>query len=594
MRCGSAQAVIDQIDRSAACWTWPGRWNVSGRPLVEVDGKRQLVSRLAYQALVAPLGDRQRLRQACHTPGCVRPGPGHWELAEATRPVRAGRQPRPPRGITFEGVDKDGQEVWRLSVYLGRDPAGGNRRVEHRERVHGSLEAAVARRDAVLAGVEAERRRLAAGVRGKTMADLLDAYLPVWRRTTRKGHPPAPKTIYQRDLLVEKVIKPRLGHRVPSTVTSGELASWYDELIEVGYTTTTTVTERILAGTCRHCGQTTETVAQGRRVTARVACATCVGVEVVCRSTGARRQRQVLEAHKPVNASTMGDVHAVLTGAFQFGVQRGWLTAAESPMPLVQRPSRRQPATLRPPGPQEVQRALGAARQHRELNLYPLLAFLADTGARLGEACALRWSDVETEGAATLEESISEVPKRYGGRQIKDTKTHNRRTIAIHPTTLAILEAHLHRCRELVRLAGVAWPADPFLFPAFEGRRRRINPALPCSSGDMSKRIRAFFASLGMAATAKALRSFVVTNWRKARVPDDVLRGRLGHEAGTPVTDRHYHYREAATDRQETDRLVGELPYATATEPSPPTQPPTAPGNVISLASRRGRRRLVR
>jgi hypothetical protein len=48
-----------------------------------------------------------------------------------------------------------------------------------------------------------------------------------------------------------------------------------------------------------------------------------------------------LATHKPVNASTMGDVHAVLTGAFQFGVQRGWLTAAESPMPLVQRPSRR-------------------------------------------------------------------------------------------------------------------------------------------------------------------------------------------------------------------------------------------------------------
>jgi integrase len=228
------------------------------------------------------------------------------------------------------------------------------------------------------------------------------------------------------------------------------------------------------------------------------------------------------------------------------------------------------------------------------VNPYPLLAFLADTGARLGEACALRMSDVESDGAATLDESVSEVPKRYGGRQIKDTKTHNQRTIAIHPTTLTILEAHLQRCRQLARAAEVAWPADPFLFPAFEGRRRRINPALPCSSGDMSKRIRAFFASLGMAATAKALRSFVVTNWRRARVPDDVLRGRLGHEAGTPVTDRHYHYREAATDRQETDRLVGELLYATATDPAPPTQPPTAQGNVIALASRRGRRRLDR
>jgi hypothetical protein len=64
-------------------------------------------------------------------------------------------------------------------------------------------------------------------------------------------------------------------------------------------------------------------------------------------------------------------------------------------------------------------------------------------------------------------------------------------------------------------------------------------------------------------------------------VPDEVPRGRLGHEAGTPVTDRHYHYRhyrEAATDRRETDRLVGEPLYATATDPAPPSQPPATPG----------------
>jgi hypothetical protein len=104
-----------------------------------------------------------------------------------------GRQREPPRGITFEGVGKHGQEMWRLSVYLGFDVAGGNRRIEHRERIYGPLEAAITRRDAVLAGVQAERWQLAAGVRGKTMADLLDADLPVWRRTPRKGHPPAPK-----------------------------------------------------------------------------------------------------------------------------------------------------------------------------------------------------------------------------------------------------------------------------------------------------------------------------------------------------------------------------------------------------------------
>src|SRR6266487_6829322 len=71
-----------------------------------------------------------------------------------------------------------------------------------------------------------------------------------------------------------------------------------------------------------------------------------------------------------------------------------------------------------------------------------------------------------------------------------------------------------------------------------------------------------FFAGLGMPFTAKSLRAFVVTNWRKARVPDDVLRGRVGHDDATPVTDRHYHYRDEVADRQETDQLVGPLLYA--------------------------------
>jgi integrase len=597
MRHGSVQVVIAQIDRSGECWQWPGQWRPNGQPAVRVSGRVHLVNRLAYQALVAPLESGQKLRKACQTPGCVRPGPGHWDLPRSARTAGSVRpaQPKTPRGITYLGVDKDGQEVWRLSVYLGRDIAGGNRRVEHRERVHGPLQAAIDRREALLAETAAERRRVAAGVRGKTMADLLDAYLPVWRRTPRKGHPPAPKTVYQRDLLVANVIKPAIGQRVPSTLTSGELASWYDALMENGYTTTRTVTTPVLRGACRRCGHQARTLAQGGRVTAQVACPACPGVEVRCRRTGEATVRQVAEAHKPVNASTMGDIHAILTGAFRFGVQRGWLSLSENPMPLVQRPSRRQPVKQRPPSPEEVQRALAAARAHAEPNLYPLLAFLADTGARLGEACALRLSDVHGEGAATLEESVSEVPKRYGGRQIKDTKTHNKRTIAIHPATLAALHQHLNRCRRLAAANGQEWPTDPFLFPVFQGSARRINPAVACSSSDMSRRISALFASLGIPASAKGLRSFVVTNWRKARVPDDVLRGRLGHEAGTPVTDRHYHYREAATDRQETDALVGELLYATATHPAQSAHPSQVPsgnsGNVISLAARRERRR---
>lgn len=166
----------------------------------------------------------------------------------------------------------------------------------------------------------------------------------------------------------------------------------------------------------------------------------------------------------------------------------------------------------RPPSPEEVRRALAAAGDHPDPNLQPLLACLADTGARLGEALALRLSDLDAS-----------------------------------------------RC------------ADQ-----------------PYSPTKMSKVVREFFTSLEMDFTAKSLRAFVVTTWRKARVPDDVLRGRIGHDDATPVTDRHYHYREEVADRQETDHLVGVLLYANH-DPRPDPSPGGA--EVISLHAVRAKRR---
>jgi hypothetical protein len=104
----------------------------------------------------------------------------------------------------------------------------------------------------------------------------------------------------------------------------------------------------------------------------------------------------------------------------------------------------------------------------------------------------------------------------------------------------------------------------------------------------MSKVVSQFFAALDMDCTAKSLRAFMVTNWRKARVPDDVLRGRVGHDDGTPVTDRHHYYREEVADRQETDQLVGPLLYASE---EPDTDPSPDGAEVISLHAVRARRR---
>jgi hypothetical protein len=144
MQATSTHEVLERIDRSGACWAWPGTWSAKGQPLVKFQRRTWLVHRLADHVLVAPLTPRQRLRKVCATLGCVRPGAGHWELAESAARRRAAGEL--PRGIRYEGTDKGGVEVWRVSVYVGRDAGRSRARVEQRVRVHGSLEAAVARR----------------------------------------------------------------------------------------------------------------------------------------------------------------------------------------------------------------------------------------------------------------------------------------------------------------------------------------------------------------------------------------------------------------------------------------------------------------
>ena len=58
------------------------------------------------------------------------------------------------------------------------------------------------------------------------------------------------------------------------------------------------------------------------------------------------------------------------------------------------------------------------------IEAYPLVLFLADTGARLGEASALRWVDLDLErGTARIARSFS------GGRYVTVTKTGRERVL---------------------------------------------------------------------------------------------------------------------------------------------------------------------
>ncbi|HUA95526.1 MAG TPA: site-specific integrase [Acidimicrobiales bacterium] len=121
--------------------------------------------------------------------------------------------------------------------------------------------------------------------------------------------------------------------------------------------------------------------------------------------------------------ATVRQLHSFLSAALNLAVKWDWIDRA--PTEKTTPPTVRAPV-LPVPTPQHVQQLL--ERADGILRRAILLAAL--TGARRGELCALRWSDVDREtGTLTIARAISD------GRE-GPTKTHQKRTMAIDPEFL--------------------------------------------------------------------------------------------------------------------------------------------------------------
>ncbi len=101
-----------------------------------------------------------------------------------------------------------------------------------------------------------------------------------------------------------------------------------------------------------------------------------------------------------------------------------------------------------------------AAAEREAPSHHALFLFLSDTGARFGEATALRWSDIDLEaGTARIERSFS------SGRHLGLTKTGEQRTVELSSRLRAALASQRPDL----------FPQDALAFPNAEGRF--IDPA---------------------------------------------------------------------------------------------------------------------
>jgi integrase len=222
------------------------------------------------------------------------------------------------------------------------------------------------------------------------------------------------------------------------------------------------------------------------------------------------------------------------------------------------------------PSVQEVKRVLAVAEQ-ADPTLAVMLTLAATSGARRGELCALRWSDLDW-GLATLTIGHSVYEVQGGGWAEKDTKTHQERSIGLDEFTVTVLTAHRGRVEALAADLGLEVLPDGFLFSRSPVGAEPILPSVVTRfTSKVSKR-----ASVDT--YLHALRHFSATHAIASGFDPVTVGSRLGH-ADPSITLRVYAH---ALERRDRD-LANALGKALA-------GPANSDRHPALTASRRGRR----
>lgn len=242
-----------------------------------------------------------------------------------------------------------------------------------------------------------------------------------------------------------------------------------------------------------------------------------------------------------LSARTVRICHTVIRQALEQA--RRWGLIARNPAVDATPPVQRRREIV-PPTVEQVQVLLEAAEVDNP-DFASYLWVLAATGCRRGEACALRWTDVDLERAElVIRRSISQVGSEV---REKDTKTHQSRRLALDEATLGVLRSLRLRAQERALALGAGLVGDALLFSDVEGR-----PWRPDVCTNRFGRLR---AGLGLERVRlHDLRHFVATVLGGAGMPIATISGRLGH-SDNATTLNLYTHALPATDQAAADYL---------------------------------------
>ncbi|HSH58862.1 MAG TPA: site-specific integrase [Acidimicrobiales bacterium] len=385
-----------------------------------------------------------------------------------------------------------GKGTWELRVYLGRDPITRRDRYKTKTFKGGKRGAQEA-----LAGFVAQTGA------GTSSEGTFGALVERWFTVASVSKDWSPKTIVETRRIIDTKLGPLLPVPLDKLRTSA-LDSFYADL-------------RARGGRCGHAPR---------------------------RDHGA----QFCEKGASLSAASVRRIHVVVHAALEQGIAWDWL--------LFNSATKASPGKVEHPDvvPAEVPQVLdlidAAERDNPDLAVFLILA--AVTGARRGELCALRWSDIDAKGATvTFSRVISLGPEGPVERRKPKTRS-SLRTISLDTASLAVLSAHRSRCMERALTLGESFSANAYLFS------READGSQPWRPDSTSRKFRQLRDSIGLDREIHlhSLRHFVVTTLLGAGVALPQVAGRVGHGGGGHTTLSVYSHFQQAPDRDAADLLA--------------------------------------
>lgn len=247
-----------------------------------------------------------------------------------------------------------------------------------------------------------------------------------------------------------------------------------------------------------------------------------------------------MKAH--LSPKSIKNIHGVLRAGFEELVRLEVIPS--NPARKVRLPSvKRKPiVTATNDDRYKILQAIGGSKYR-----IPILIIIA-TGARRGEALALKWEDFDAEREIlVIRRAVVQVK---GGLVIKGTKSGNERAERIPPTLVAVLEDHRKTQQEQRKGFEHKYHDDGWICADVNGKQ--LTP------GGLDRFYGRMKATLGIDVTLHGHRHTQATDELNSGIPDSVVSKRLGHSTINITHDIYGHLRRdhqlAASELAE-DRL---------------------------------------